>query len=201
MLHRTIPAASVSLYKKDTKNYPIYSLPAGYSFSYYEKGDEIAWAEINTSVGQFESTEQGLESFKRCFITNQNLTPEERIIFVKAPNGEFIATAALWNGLYLGEETQRIHWVAVTDKCTGHGIAKAMLTKLMDMYNELGYENFIHLWTGTRNFAAIAIYKSFGFDYYHGNINPRNNKRAEDFYEKNETAIAFIEEKISQYKK
>ncbi len=201
MLDLTIPKVSVSLFKKDTKNYPRYSLPNGYSFSYYKKGDEADWARIHVEVAQFETVEQGIETFRHQFLVGQELSVEERMIFVKDPNGEIIATSALWDGYYLGEKSQRLHWVCVTDKCTGLGIAKAMLTKLMDMYNELGYSDFIHLWTGTRNYAAISIYKSFGFEYYRGDINPRSNTANEGFYEQNEAALAFIEKKIAERKK
>ena len=201
MLDLTIPKVSVSLFKKDTKAYPRYSLPEGYTFSFYKAGDEVDWARIHVEVAQFETVEQGIETFKHQFITNQRLAPEERVIFVRDPGGEIIATSALWDGEYLGEISQRIHWVCVTDKCTGLGIAKAMLTKLMDMYNELGYSDFIHLWTGTRNFAAIAIYKSFGFEYYYGDVDPRTNQTTDGFKKQNEDALSFIEGKISEYKK
>ena len=201
MLDLTISKVSVSLFKKDTKTYPKFSLPEGYTFSFYKKGDEIDWARIHVEVAQFETVEQGVETFNREFITNQRLIPEERVIFVKDPSGEIIATSALWDGEYLGELSQRIHWVCVTDKCTGLGIAKAMLTRLLDMYNERGYSDFIHLWTGTRNYAAIAIYKSFGFEFYHGDINPRSNQKEDGFFTQNENAISFIENKIKQYGK
>ena len=201
MLDLSIPKISVSLYKNDPQNYPKYYLPEGYTFSYYKKGDEVDWARIHVEVGQFETLEEGVDAFKRNFLIDQDLIAEERIIFVRDKNREIIATSALWDGLYLGVNSPRIHWVCVTDKCTGLGIAKAMLTKLFDMFFELGYKDFIYLWTGTRNYAAISIYKSFGFEYYHGEINPRSNKKEEDFSETNEKAIAFIDSKISEYKK
>jgi GNAT superfamily N-acetyltransferase len=201
MLDLTIPKISVSLFKKETKTYPRYSLPDGYYFTFYKKGDEVDWARIHVEVAQFETVSQGIETFNHEFITNQRLKPDERVIFIRDPSGEIIATSALWDGEYLGELSQRIHWVCVTDKCTGLGIAKAMLTKLMDMYNELGYSDFIHLWTGTRNYAAIAIYKSFGFEYYRGGINPRSNSLTDNFFEQNEEALAFIEGKIAEYHK
>ena len=201
MLDLTIPKVSVSLYKKDPENYPKYSLPKGYTFSFYKKGDEVDWARIHVEVGQFETLEEGIDSFNKNFLIDQTLIPEERIIFVKDPEGEIIATSALWNGLYLGVDHPRIHWVCVTDKCTGLGIAKAMLTKLFDMFHAFGYKDFIYLWTGTRNFAAISIYKSFGFVYYRGDIDSRSNTKIEGYTEQNESAIQFIESKISEYKK
>ena len=98
MLNNKIPHYSLTLYKTDTKNYPEYYLPEGYRFVFYKKGDEVHWAEIERSVGQFDDIESGLKSFHASFVNNQNLSLEERMIFVVSPDGEYVATSALWNG-------------------------------------------------------------------------------------------------------
>ena len=198
MLNKNIPHYSLVLFKTDTKNYPEYTLPEGYRFVFYKKGDEAHWAEIERSVGQFNSVEEGLRSFHASFVNGQDLVLEERMIFVVDSNGEYVATSALWNGKYLGEEKQRVHWVAVKDKCAGKGIAKAMLSFLMKLYNDLGYEDFIFLDTGTRNYAAINIYRHFGFTEYTGEKPPFGNMSDEEFKRKNEIAISMVNEKISQ---
>lgn len=198
MLNNNIPHYSLTLYKTDTKNYPEYYLPEGYRFVFYKKGDEVHWAEIERSVGQFDDIESGLKSFHASFVNNQNLSLEERMIFVVSPDGEYVATSALWNGDYMGEEKQRIHWVAVKDKCSGKGIAKAMLTFLMKLYNDLGYEGFIFLDTGTRNYSAINIYRHFGFTEYTGEVSLFKHIPDEEFRRKNEIAISIVNENISK---
>ena len=40
------------------------ALPAGFSARFYEKGDEWAWARLQTAVGEFESEEDALLCFR-----------------------------------------------------------------------------------------------------------------------------------------
>jgi len=201
MLDKTIPYYPLTLVKTDTQIYPEYRLPDGYEFVFYQKGDEVHWAEIERSVGQFNTLEAGIECFKRDFVCEQNLNPEERMLFVKAPDGEYVATGSLWNGKLLGEEYQRIHWIAVKDKCAGKGIAKALIAHLLGMYNSLGYNGFIYLLTGTRNFSAINIYRKFGFTEYRGEKSLSDKLTDEEFKEQNDKAILLVNEKISHYKR
>ncbi len=184
--------------KEDTKKYPRYELPAGYEFVFYRKGDEKHWAEIETAVGQFSCVEKGIEYFNREFIEGQDLDPEKRMLFVTSPDGEYVGTASLWNGLFYGEKKQRIHWVAVKDEHSGKGIAKAMLCRLMDLYRELGYSGFIYLLTGTRNWHAVSLYRKFGFSEYISDRSPSARTTDAEFAENTERAVAIINEMISK---
>ena len=192
MLNKNIPNRSLIMQKTDTRTYPKYSLPEGYTFAFYRPGDEKEWVRLEMELGQFESAESGMRCFKSNFIDDQRLSPEERIVFVKNAEGEIVATGTLWDGEYLGEVKQRIHWIAVSDRCAGLGIAKAILTKLMDLYCDLGFSDFIYLWTGTRSYPAVALYRKFGFTDYHGDVNPVTNEREEGYYDYNEETIAMI---------
>lgn len=198
MIDKSIPYYPLTMVKSNTKNYPRHNLPEGYEFVFYNKGDEVKWAEIETDVGQFSSVEKGIECFMHEFVSGQNLDPAERMLFVKSSDGEYVATASLWNGDYFGEEYQRIHWVAVKDKCAGKGIAKALLTRLMDLYNELGYDGFIYLVTGTRNYPAVSIYRKFGFTEYRGQRSLSADLTDEQFAEQTEKAVSIIDENILQ---
>ena len=198
MIDKSIPHYPLTMTKEDTDQYPRYSLPEGYDFVFYQKGDEVKWAEIEVSVGQFESIELGLTHFSRQFVEEQNLAPEERMLFVRSPAGEYVATATLWNGDHFGDEHQRIHWVAVKDTHEGKGLAKAMLTRLMDLYRELGYGGFLYLLTGTRNFPAVAIYRKFGFVDYTGPRSLAPQKTDEEFASQAKKAVAIINEQINK---
>ncbi|MBO4971860.1 MAG: GNAT family N-acetyltransferase [Clostridia bacterium] len=197
MLDKSIPYYPLTLIKTDTESYPEYRLPDGYEFVFYQKGDEVSWADIECSVGQFDSVESGVKCFRREFENGQNLKAEERMLFVKDMSGEYVATGSLWNGRLLGEEFQRIHWIAVKDKCSGKGIAKALITRLLSMYNSLGYSGFIYLLTGTRNFAAVNIYRKFGFEEYCGERSLSSGLSDKEFREQQQKAILIINEKIS----
>ena len=143
----------------------------------------------------------GIATFRREFLEGYTIRPEDRMLFAVDPQGEYVATATLWTGDFLGTEHQRVHWVAVSDKCAGKGIAKALLSRVMKLYNDLGYKDFLFLRTGTWNYPAIRIYKSFGFLPYLGERSPFPNIPDEGFAEKNVAGWALVEEKHKLYMK
>ena len=192
MIDTSIPYYPLIMSKTDTDIYPKHSLPNGYEFVFYKEGDARKWAEIQTAVGSFGSVERGIEVFIRDFIENHPLSAEERVLFVRDEKGEYIATAALWDGDHFGSREQRIHWVAVHDAHSGKGIAKAMMTCLMELYRSLGYNGFIYLTTGTRNYPAVAIYERFGFKLYEETKSLFTDLDDEAFTKQNETAIKLV---------
>ncbi len=202
MLDKSVPLCFIIMCKTDTENYPRYELPEGYSFSTYKDGDEFEWAQLEVSVGQYDCIEKGLECFRREFVEGHNLPLEERMLFVRDKDGKVVATGTLWNGIYLGEERQRLHWIATDESCKGKGIAKAIVTKLLDVYNNLGYKGFIYLITESWCYSAVNIYRKFGFKEYVGK-NPVSefNMSDEEFRKQNELGIRLISEKIDGYRK
>ena len=197
MIDKSTPSLSLTYVKTDTGCFPASPLPKGYTFVFYRAGDEVRWAEIEQSVGQFDTVEQGLSTFRREFLENQRLKPEDRMLFVKAPDGEYVATCSLWDGEFLGEIRQRLHWLAIKDSHSGKGIAKALLCRLMTLYGALGYEGFLYLLTSSRYYPAIRIYRSLGFSEYLG---PRSLSRSlcdEEFTKKAIEAKEIVDQKLS----
>ena len=199
MLDKSLPYTPLLMIKTDTENFPQFDLPEGYSFRFYRAGDEMHWAALECALGQFETVEAGLRCFEKEFLIGYAIRPEDRMLFVLSPEGKYVATAALWTGDFLGEEHQRVHWVAVSDECAGKGIAKALLSRVMKLYNDLGFEKFLFLRTGTWNYPAIGIYKKFGFAPYLGERSPFANIPDEGYAEKNAAAWALVDEKHKVY--
>ena len=197
MLEKDIPYCPLTMYRTETKDYPRYALPEGFEFVFYREGDAQRWAEIETAVGQFDTVKEGLACFDKEFRVGQNLSLSERMIFVKDARGDYVATCSLWNGDFCGKERQRFHWLAVKDECAGRGIAKALLTRMMDLYNELGYHGFVYLLTGTPNYRAVRIYRNFGFAEYVGPT-PSGDLSNEEFAKQTQKAIAFINERLAR---
>ena len=196
-----MPYFPLTLIKTDTENYPRRSLPEGFRFVFYRAGDEWHWAEIERSLGQFETREEGVACFFREFIEGQRLRPEERMLFVVDEEGEYVATVALWDGNLLGEYRQRMHWLAVKDKVAGRGIAAAMVSRVLDLYNSLGYRGFLYLLTATWYYPAISVYRKFGYAEYRGDVSLVSGLSDEEFKEQNEKAIAAVEERLALYRK
>ena len=201
MIDKSVEDMVLALVKTDTKNYPRYTLPDGYKFAFYKKGDEYKWAQLEVELGQFDTVEKGVEAFKKDFLIGQNLKPEDRTVFVVDPNGDYVATLSLWDGTFLDGYYQRLHWMAVSDKCAGKGIAKALMTRLLDLYNELGYKDFIFLYTGTWYYPAINIYQKFGFKFYEGERSVVVSATDAEFKAYNEKAMNIVKEKFKEYKK
>ena len=201
MLDKSLPYTPLIMTKTDTEKYPKFDLPEGYSFRFYRAGDEEKWAELECALGQFDRMEAALRCFHAEFILNQDLRPEDRMIFVLDPTGKPIATAALWDGILLGEKKDRLHWVAVSDECAGKGIAKAMISRLLSLYNELGFSGFLYLYTSTHSYQAIGIYKKFGFVPYGGEKSPFANISDAEFPERNLAAWRAVDEKHRAYKR
>lgn len=198
MLDKSLPLIGVMMEKRDTKNYPRYALPAGYRFSFYQDGYEEDWARIQFALGQTASYEDALALFWREFgpIREQLY---RRSLFVIDPAGRVAAIASLWPGEDYGETRQRLHWVAVDPAHQGRGIAKALLTRVMELYGELGYYGFIYLVSQTWSYKALGIYREFGFVPYMGPCPAGWDSNG--YEERTRRAWAMIEEKLADYRR
>ncbi|MGL4374181.1 MAG: GNAT family N-acetyltransferase, partial [Turicibacter sp.] len=118
----------------------------------------------------------------------------KKCLFVLDNNGTVVATASLWDGHHFGVKLQRIHWVAVSNPCKGKGIAKALLSKVFEIYHEMGFKDYIYLTSQTYSYQALGLYTQFGFRPYMG-VKPINWK-SENYDDENEVAWKLIHEKL-----
>jgi GNAT superfamily N-acetyltransferase len=162
---KELPYIQVLMEKNDTAVYPRYGLPEGYAFRFYEAGMEEEFARLQCLIGGTESIEAVREIFVREF-SGEIETLKERMVYVIAPDGACAGTICLWRGDHLGEIRPRVHWVTVHPAHQNKGIAKAMLTRLFDLHNELGLGPSIYLVSQTWSYKAINIYFEFGFNPY-----------------------------------
>ncbi|WP_047154402.1 GNAT family N-acetyltransferase [Aneurinibacillus tyrosinisolvens] len=164
MLDKTIPYHGIILCRKAGTPIPKPALPKGYSFVSFFSGDERAWAEIETSVGEFENIGDALA----CFQENYLLYPAEvkrRTIFIQSENGEKMATLTNWWGYTEGRRDPWIHWVAVKPGYQGLGLGKALVLEGMYRMLQLEGNRDIYLPTQTWSYKAIGIYLKAGFDF------------------------------------
>lgn len=162
MLDKSIPYIGVLMVKTDTTTYPHFDIPEGFTLTGYCIGFEIEWAKLMFEVEQTNTLEEAEKIFEKEFLSIPELLFKQ-CLFALDKNGEIAATASLWHGSHFGEVFQRIHWVATRSKYQGKGLVKALLTRLFDVYNELGYKNFIYLTSQTWSYKALNIYSKFGF--------------------------------------
>ena len=162
MLDKTIPYYHVLM--KREKGSPIkeYLLPNGFNYMLFRAGDEKEWAEIETSVGEFDRAVDALVYFQRDYLPYKNEL-ERRCIFIENDKGRKVATLTIW---WCYTELRRdpwIHWVAVCPEYQGLGLGKAIVFEGMKRLMEIEGDRDVYLHTQTWSYKAINIYKKAGF--------------------------------------
>lgn len=168
MIDKTkMPYLKVILTKKDTKNFNKYLLPEGFTFYKYEKGLELEWVKLNIVYENYESFGQAINYFQNVFIPHPDLL-EKQVLFVKNTEGQVVATACIWLDNHFGVPVQRIHSLAVHPFYREKGIAKAMVSKLLEIYQAQNYNTGIYITSDTFSYKEINLFFSFGFVAYTG---------------------------------
>lgn len=162
MLDKTIPYLNILMKREKGKQVIDYDLPDGFKFTFFEAGDEIEWAEIETSVGEFDRALDALVYFQKGFIPYIKEL-ERRCLFVENHEGLKVATLTMWWDYTGIRRDPWIHWVAVRPEYQGMGLGKAIVSKGMRLMIEIEGDRDVYLHTQTWSYKAIGIYKSVGF--------------------------------------
>ena len=137
-------------------------LPDGYRFKMFEPGDEVHWARIETSVGEFPSEEAALEYFANEF----GPYPEkmaERSVFVVNPNGLPVATTTAWTHLRKVGDLATVHWVAADPAEQGKGFGEAVVREALTIFAKMHPGEEVWLHTQTWSHRAMCLYHKLGF--------------------------------------
>ncbi|MDZ5253891.1 GNAT family N-acetyltransferase [Clostridium sp. LIBA-8841] len=138
------------------------SLPEGFKFVKFKKGDEKAWAEIETSVLEFENVNVAKEYFENKYIPYSSEI-ERRILFIENENGEKIATFTAW-WRYTGERRHPfMEWVAVKPDYQGKGLGKALISEGVKLMVAIEGDCDMYIPTQTWSHKAIKLYRWAGF--------------------------------------
>lgn len=198
-MDKGIPYYGILMTKSDPWNYPKFQLPMGYSFRPYQDEDKAKWAELQVILGQLDSVEAAEKYFEDEFMQYPD-DLSRKCIFVTDSTGLTVGTASIWRGMIFGNELHRVHWVAVHPQHQGKGIAKALMTKGLDIYNALGFRDLVFLTSQTWSYKAINIYLDFGFTPYMGEKPENWSGTPEQFSIDNTKAWEIIMDQINLYK-
>ncbi len=140
----------------------LYLLPNGYKFVYFKSDADINdWINIHISTGEFASKSKAKEYFHDFYDKFYKQLPK-RCIFVVNEINEKIATATLSPADEYGYKCV-IDWFAIRKDYQGKHLSKPILSELVHLAKELGY-NKILLHTQTHTWLAAKIYLDFGFE-------------------------------------
>lgn len=159
MLDRTIPFYNTILrcdhyLTKDT------ALPNGYSVVTYKPGYEKAWAELEYSVGDFNSAGEAEEYFVSTYLKDTDKT--DNILFLKDAEDKIIGSSIAWQDDRNGALVSSLHWLIVDEDHQGMGLGKALCCAVMNIYAGKGaFPVYIH--TQPWSWKAILLYVSLGF--------------------------------------
>lgn len=160
MWDKTVPMIGLAMRVDSLENLPEFELPERYGWRFFQPGDERAWAEIETSAGEFQRPEDGLKGFRKYYPTDEGL--DGRMIFL-TDGGHPFATATAWYGEgEHGAEEGRLHWVSVDATHQGQGLSKALVSLAVHRMRALGHRR-AYLTTQTASWVAIKVYHRFGF--------------------------------------
>ena len=161
MLDKSIPYIEFEMQRKEQQKLPERKIPEGYTFSYYQPGDEYAWQRIETSVGEFDDLTAAETYFQKNFAPY----PEEltkRMGFVEDSSGKKIATCTAW---WTKTGTPQFHWLAVMPEAQRKGIASFLAVKMTNRLLDFYPEEPVFLRTQTWSHQAISLYQKIGYTF------------------------------------
>ena len=188
MLDKSIPYLNIVMQRKSETPIPQYELPEGYSFVPFSSGDEVEWAEIETSVGEFDSVQEALSYFRENYLSFPGEV-ERRTIFVQTVEGKKVGTATSWWNYTGIRRDLALEWIAVKPEYQGLGLGKAVVFEGLRRMVLIEGDRDIFLHTQTWSYGAVAIYLQAGFEF----MKKGSFSRYDNDYEK---AIPYLEEKL-----
>lgn len=188
MLDKTLPYFNIIMKRLKGTEFPKVILPDGFSFSSFVDGDEIYWAEIETSIGEFDNVEEALNCFRNEYLTNINEL-KKRLIFIQNKEGKKVGTLTNWWNYSQGVRDPSIHWVGIIREFQGLGLGKAIVFEGMRRMIELEGDRDLFLHTQTWSYKAINIYIQAGYKIV-------NDETFGDYINESEKAMPIIRDKI-----
>ena len=149
----------VRMTRENLDDIPNHMLPTGYSIRWYQSGDEIVWWRIQLLADEYNKVTPG--PFEEEFGADAQVLSEHQCFLCDGDNNA-IGTASAWFDNHDGQSLGRIHWVAITPKHQGKGLAEPLLAAVCNRLKSLGHGK-AYLTTQTCRVAAINLYVKFGF--------------------------------------
>ena len=159
MLDRTIPFYNTIL-KCPDYSYREIELPEGFSIVSYRSGLEKEWAQLECSIGDFDSVTEAESYFIETYL--QDPKKFSNILFAINRKNEAVGSCIAWQDLKGADKVSSLHWLVVQEKYQGLGLGRALCTAIMNIYaKEEAFPVYIH--TQPWSWKAIMLYLSMGF--------------------------------------
>lgn len=150
--------------KERLRALPEVTLPPGYTLDFYKAGDDLSWARLEALVLEFPSEEKALDYFRKNY--SEPFTPQlkQRCVFVRNSSGRAVSTATAWfMSSSLGNRGW-LQWISTDPAHQGKGLARAVITRALQLFPEYEPGSDIYLHTQTWSHKAIYLYHKLGFE-------------------------------------
>jgi len=150
--------AGVAMTRPHLRDIPRFPLLPGYRIRAMDPGEGPVWVDIWRDAEPYVDITDG--HWEKAFGYRPDEVPQ-RCFLVEAPSGEPIATGSAWMTEVDGLDFGQVHWVATRRAHGGRGIAKALMSHLLEVMGQ--WHEAAILYTQSKRHNAIHVYLEFGF--------------------------------------
>jgi len=162
MLDRSLEFHTVIMKHPNDRPPAVSALPEGFSERFYEKGDEKAWARLQTAVGEFGSEEDALLAFRHYLPFEEELR-KRQIYLIDDRTGTPAASATAWFIQSGDREIGTVHALCCLPEYQSRSLGKAVALRMMSTFYRLMPGREVWLDTQTWSYRAIGLYLELGF--------------------------------------
>ena len=162
MLDRSLEFHTVIMKHPNDRPPAVSALPEGFSERFYEKGDEKAWARLQTAVGEFGSEEDALLAFRHYLPFEEELR-KRQIYLIDDRTGTPAASATAWFIQSGDREIGTVHALCCLPEYQSRSLGKAVALRMMSTFYRLMPGREVWLDTQTWSYRAIGLYLDMGF--------------------------------------
>jgi ribosomal protein S18 acetylase RimI-like enzyme len=163
LLDKTVPYYNIIMKRRAGSPIPQPKLPSGFSFTPFSEGKEKQWATIETSVGEFNDSNEALEYFQKEYMEYSEEL-QKRLIMVQNQDGDCIATVTAWWNYSKENRYPSLHWLLVKPEYQGIGLGKALIYKCLQIFDQTEGNKDVYLHTQTWSYKAVGLYLNTGFE-------------------------------------
>ena len=135
----------IAMIREDLEGIPQYNLPEGYSIRWYKRGYEHHWLDIHLAADKHGRITPN--KFTEEFGSDIELLAQRQCYLVTSDD-RFIGTATAWFVAPFEKGTGLVHYVAVVPDEQGRGLAKPLMSIILNRLRELGYSRvYLNTWS------------------------------------------------------
>lgn len=154
---------SIHMVRSHLERIPQFELPPGVRARTFRPGDEMTWAYIQDTADLYNHVT--VETHRRDYGTDINVLAQRQFFLEDETGAAFASASAWWKDAYDladGGLWGEVHWVAMLPQWQGRGLARPLMTLVLNRMGELGHER-AYLNTATARLPAVNLYLRFGF--------------------------------------